>query len=269
MKRLLLTGVAAVAFAVPAVAADLAPRPYKAPPPLVVAYNWTGFYLGANAGYGWGTGDTNYDPLPNPVAFIDLAPTTLGLKPKGALAGGQAGYNWQSGAFVGGLEADIQWSDIRADAIVTPIIANNLAPFGAGSYLATSEKIKWFGTVRGRAGFTATDTLLLYATGGLAYGEVEYAANTSFLPIGTIQYPTSFSKTKVGWTVGAGAEWAFAPNWSAKLEYLHYDLGNESTIANPIPANPPFQVAYDWKTSGDLVRVGINYRWGGPILAKY
>ncbi|WP_420134767.1 outer membrane protein [Rhodopseudomonas sp.] len=270
MKRLLLTGVAALAFAVPAVAADLPARTYKAPPPAIVAaYNWSGFYVGVNGGYGWGKGDTSYDPLPTPAAFINLAPTDVSLKPKGGLAGGQIGYNWQVGAFVGGLEADIQWADIRSDALVSPIIQNNLTPYGAGSYLATSEKIKWFGTVRGRVGFTATDTLLLYGTGGLAYGDVEYSANANFLPVGTVQYPVSFSKTKVGWVAGAGAEWAFAPSWSAKFEYLHYDLGNESTVANPVPVNPPFQVSYGWKTSGDLVRAGINYRWGGPVIARY
>lgn len=270
MKKILLASIAAIALTAPAAAADLPARAYKAPPPVVAPiYNWTGFYIGANAGYAWGNGDTSYDPLPNPVAFINLAPTTVGLSPRGPLAGGQLGYNWQVGTFVGGFEADIQWSDIHANALVSPIIQNNGTPFGAGSFLSTTEKIKWFGTVRARAGFTATDTLLLYATGGLAYGDVEYTANTNFLPVGTIQYPTAFSKTKVGWTVGAGAEWAFAPNWSAKFEYLHYDLGNESTIAAPLPANPPFQVGYSWKTSGDLARVGINYRWGGPVVARY
>jgi len=121
------------------------------------------------------------------------------------------------------------------------------------------------GTVRARVGVTPVDRLLLYLTGGLAYGHVDYAANTSFSPV--FGYPIAFGKTKVGWTAGAGAEWAFAQNWSAKLEYLY--LGDQSAIANPNQPNPPFQVGYDWKTQARIVRAGLNYKFGGPVVARY
>ena len=110
---------------------------------------------------------------------------------------------------------------------------------------------------------------MLYVTGGLAYGDVNYAAQTDFRPVGTTLYAADFNNTKVGWTVGAGAEWAFAQNWSAKVEYLYVDLGNASATVNAIPLLPPFQVAYTWKTQENIVRVGVNYKFGGPVVAKY
>jgi outer membrane immunogenic protein len=251
-------------------AADMAVKasPMVAP---VAVYNWTGFYIGGNVGYGWGNGDTFFNPLPSGVTFVNLLPQTLSPDPKGVLGGAQAGYNWQVGRFVLGVEADIQGADISGTATQSPIIQNNATPFPGAGFLSTHEKLEWFGTARLRAGYTPVDRLLLYVTGGVAYGDVNYSAQTDFRPVGTVQYPAAFTKTKVGWTAGGGAEWAFAQNWSAKVEYLYMDLGNESTVANPVPANPPFQVGYNWKTQEQLVRVGVNYKfgWGGPVVARY
>jgi outer membrane immunogenic protein len=261
MKKLAMVAAFALGGACSAEAADLAARPYtKAPPMAAQVYNWTGFYIGGNVGYGWGNADT--DIVLSPVA--DLR-TTLQPDPRGIFGGAQIGYNWQFGSVVTGLEADLQGSDIKGTATRSPVTLTDGTTF-PNSFHSAQEKINWFGTVRGRLGFTATPTLLLYATGGLAYGDVDYAASTNF-PL--TQYPSSFSKTKVGWTAGAGAEWAFAPNWSAKLEYLYMDLGSESGIGNPVPPNPPFQLHYNWKTQANLVRVGINYKFGGPAVARY
>ena len=254
-----------------AYAADLAARPYTKAPPMMVdpAYNWSGFYAGVNIGYGWGNADTGFRPLPDAVSFGALAPTTLSPDPKGVLGGGQIGYNWQApgSRFVFGLEADIQGADIKGTATTSPIIDIVGASQGPDTFLQASQKLTWFGTVRARLGVTPVDRLLLYVTGGLAYGHVDYAANTSFSP--DFGYPIAFGKTKVGWTAGAGAEWAFAQNWSAKLEYLYLDLGDQSAIANPNQANPPFQVGYDWKTQAHIVRAGVNYKFGGPVIARY
>ncbi|WP_315834670.1 porin family protein [Bradyrhizobium prioriisuperbiae] len=271
MKKVLLTTAFAFAGIVSASAADLAARPYTKAPPVIAEpiYNWTGFYIGGNVGYGWGNADTQVTPLPTAAQFINLAPTTLSPDPKGVIGGGQIGFNWQVNRFVWGLEADIQGADIKGTALLSPIIQNNGTPFGAGSSLQSTEKLTWFGTVRGRLGFSPIDRLLLYATGGLAYGHVDYSAITDFRPTGTASYPAAFGKTKVGWTAGAGAEWAFTQNWSAKLEYLYLDLGSQSAIANPTIALPPFQVGYDWKTQEHIVRAGINYKFGGPVVAKY
>lgn len=267
MKRLA-TAIAAIGLiGTPAFAADMA---VKAPPPAPAPiYNWTGWYVGGNIGFGWGDADTSYTPLPTAVGFGDLLPTTLGLHPDGVIGGIQAGYNWQINSWVLGIEADFQGSDMH-DSVLGPIIQNNgiLRP---GSALTASEKTDWFGTLRGRVGFTVIDTLLVYGTGGLAYGSVNYAANSNFIPPGTQQYPVNFSQTKTGWTAGAGAEWAFTGNWTAKIEYLHYDLGDESTIANGVPGLPGgtcgggptafCQVGDKWKTSADIVRVGLNYQF--------
>jgi outer membrane immunogenic protein len=256
----------AMSLGVPQVA-SAADLPVKAPSMLAPApiYNWTGFYVGGNIGYGWGNGDTSFTPLPSAAAFINLTPMTLSPNPKGVLGGLQLGYNWQAGTWLLGAEADIQASGVKGDAMVAPI--PNFAPAGstfAGSAATASENIKWFGTLRARAGILVNPMLLAYATGGLAYGNVAYAANTNYISglcPGCVQYPTSFSKTKAGWTVGAGLEWAFMPNWTAKIEYLYIDLGSESATVNPVPANPPFQVAYNWKTTENIVRVGLNWKF--------
>jgi outer membrane immunogenic protein len=279
MKKILFALSALAIGTVAASAADLPARTYtKAPPPPVVpVYSWTGFYVGGNVGYGWGNGDTSFSPLPTAAGFFDLMPTTLSPKPRGVLGGAQVGYNWQTGVWVWGIEADIQGADINGSALQTPIIKTNGVSFGAGSTLTASEKIDWFGTVRGRVGFAAAPQVLLYATGGLAYGDVRYTANSNFLPVGTQQYPANISDTRIGWTAGGGVEWAFAGPWSAKFEGLYYDLGNVSTIANGIPGLPAgrcggtgfCQVGYSWKTTGGIARVGINYRFGEPVVARY
>ncbi|MFO1108620.1 MAG: outer membrane protein [Bradyrhizobium sp.] len=267
MKVLAIAGSIVLASTLNSLAADMAVKaPAIAP---VSVYNWTGFYIGGNVGYAWGNADTFFNPLPSAAIFVNLLPQTLSPDPKGVLGGVQAGYNWQAGKFVLGVEADIQAADINGDVRVTPIIQNNGTPFPGAGFLSAHQRIDWFGTVRARAGVTATDRLLLYVTGGLAYGDVNYAAQTDFRPGGTTLYAANFTKTKVGWTVGAGAEWAFASNWSAKVEYLYIDLGNESTTVNPVPALPPFQVAYSWKTQEQVARVGLNYKFGGPVVAKY
>lgn len=261
MRRWATTALAAAAVgtASTAMAADL---PVKAAVmPVVAAFNWTGFYVGGNIGYGWANGDTAFDPLPSAAAFINLAPTTLRPDPKGVVGGLQLGYNWQTGRFVLGVEADIQASRMSGTVTQTPIIQNNGTPFPGAGFLQASQKTNWFGTVRGRAGFLVQDTLLVFATGGLAYGHVDYTANTDFRPAGTTQYPASVGKTKTGWTVGGGVEWAFMQNWSAKFEYLHYRLGDETQTVNAVPLLPPFQVRYTWRTTADIVRAGLNWHF--------
>lgn len=250
-------------------AADMRMRT-KAPPIAVApVYSWTGFYVGGNIGYGWGNADTFFNPLPSAAQFVNLLPQTLSPNPSGVLGGVQAGYNWQAGRFVIGVETDIQGADIKGDVRVSPIIQNNNTPFPSG-FLSAHQELDWLGTTRLRAGFTPVDRLLLYVTGGVAYGDVSDAATTDFRPVGTTQYLAAFRHTKTGWTAGGGGEWAFAQNWSAKIEYLYIDLGNDFATVNAIPLLPPFQVAYTWKTQEQLVRFGVNYKFGAsPVVAKY
>jgi outer membrane immunogenic protein len=223
--------------------------------------NWTGFYIGAHAGYGFGS-ETNLDvtPLPSVATFVDLAPTSLDPDLDGFMAGGQMGYNWQFGHFVFGLETDISWTDI--DGSQSEIIRN-----GAGAILAPTngidvrQEIEWLGTTRVRLGFTPTCNLLVYGTGGVAYGDVDFSGNTDFRPLGTNQYPASFSDTSVGWVAGGGIEYAINNHWSLKVEYLYHDLGDESITANSVPLSPPFQVRYDWETRVHTVNAGINFKF--------
>ncbi|MEP6707536.1 MAG: hypothetical protein ABJC05_08455 [Pyrinomonadaceae bacterium] len=125
------------------------------PPPPVASYNWTGGYVGAHAGWGWGRADTTFTPLPNATQFIDMKPTTLSPNPSGFLGGAQAGYNWQTGRFVIGAEADLS-SKLGGTARVSPIIMNNGSSFPGAGFLIANQEIKCFGTIRPRAGIPLT-----------------------------------------------------------------------------------------------------------------
>lgn len=131
--------------------------------------------------------------------------------------------------------------------------------------LSTQRKSTWFGTLRGRLGFLATTSILLYGTGGLAYGSIKEIANINFIPggYGDEQYPYSTSSTRTGWTAGGGVEWAPTQKWSVKLEYLYFDLGTISGIADPTISNPPFQTKYTWSNSAQIIRLGLNYHFLG------
>jgi outer membrane immunogenic protein len=258
MKRILGGMVVAAALSGSAFAADLGARSYdKAPAMAAPVTNWSGLYIGGNVGYGWGNGNTDFSFLPSPAIF-GVDNTALDTKSKGVIGGAQIGYNWQMGAIVTGLEADIQGSGVKGSARRSPLFDPDANEFRPGSFLSTEQELSWFGTVRGRLGATVTPDLLLYTTGGLAYGHVDASANT--FVNSTIQYPASVSKTKAGWTAGAGAEWMFARNWSAKVEYLYLDLGNVSAIGHSA-AVPNDAVANTWTTRENIVRAGVNYHF--------
>jgi outer membrane immunogenic protein len=173
-----------------AFAADLSVTPlYKAPPVVApTAYNWSGFYVGANGGGAWGT--SNWD-------------STGAFNLSGGVIGGTAGVNWQLGHAVLGLEGDVDWSNLKGST------TSALCPAGC----TTSND--WLATVRGRAGY-AFDRFLPYVTGGLAVGDVK-ASTPAF---------AGATQTNAGWTAGGGVELALTNNWTAKAEYLHVDLGN-------------------------------------------
>ncbi len=292
MKRTLIAS-AAVASLFVAAGASAADLPiYRKAPPVAVVYDWTGFYLGTNVGYSWGRGTTdgNVNGTQNVSVFRTAGPTlvsstttALAALPltgsadvNGFIGGGQLGYNWQRGSWLFGLEGDIQFSNERGSGDVCTV-----AGCPAGSAVFTRDyKLDWFGTARGRIGFLPAERILLYATGGLAYGGFSGSSWTLPLNVGT------WSSTNVGWTVGAGVEAALGNNWSVKFEYLYMDLGNvggssaNSATATNL-ANTPSQgfntttttnLAYVFNTkfTDNIVRVGLNYRFGGgPIVAKY
>jgi outer membrane immunogenic protein len=253
MKKIILATVLAGLGSTAALAADMGARtPYtKAPAMMAIVSNWSGFYVGGNVGYGWGDGTTEFASISLLGPTPDFPPFTHNADPKGVIGGVQAGFNWQMGSFLAGVEADIQASGVKGsftDRFNFPL---------------AEQRLPWFGTLRGRVGVTVIPELLVYGTGGLAFGRVQDSGN---LPgrnaSGVIQFdaPASVSKTATGWVAGAGGEWMFARSWSAKIEYLHVDLGNTSVIGLDVPADT-FGVKYDFKNQYNIVRAGVNYHF--------
>jgi outer membrane immunogenic protein len=266
-------------------AADLAARPYTKAPAMVEVYNWTGFYIGGNAGYSWGrsNADVSYFNTATGAPIVPPAGSIVNnsFDMNGAIAGGQAGYNWQTSNWVLGLEADIQWSGERGSSafrcaatatggICLPGLT--FLPAGVtGTNLALDQSLEWFGTVRGRAGLLATPQVLLYATGGLAYGSIKTSGALSGVTPGGIAVASlgSNSETRVGWTAGAGVEGMITRNWSAKLEYLYMDLGRSN--AGTFTLAPASVIAANVSSNfaDHILRAGVNYRFGGPVVARY
>jgi outer membrane immunogenic protein len=305
MKKLALT-ISIIAFSsAGALAADLPAKVYtKAPVIVDPVYNWTGFYVGGNIGYSWGRSSTLV-PFSDATSGTLLSATSTKFDMNGVIGGGQIGYNWQMSNWVFGLEADIQGSDQKGStnaacaggsATATTLVGlsstcaighiGDTAPFNVAALPVNeslNQKLEWFGTVRGRIGPTITPTFLAYVTGGLAYGEVKSFETVSGTNIvgpqgvnGTTLVPVvgSFgsSSTRVGWTVGGGIEGAIGGNWTAKLEYLYIDLGTVSgTFTTPIIATSGAFVnsGYSSHITDNILRVGVNYRFAGPVVAKY
>jgi len=286
MKRLSLgIAVAASLLATSALAADLPARTYtKAPVYVDPGYDWTGFYIGLNGGYSWGNSSNTFTAGTLPV-------TTASNHMDGWVFGGQAGYNWQfNKSWVFGIEGDIDATGQDGTAILGPlstVVVTVPAPGALALPTSTvtttttgtyENKLSWLSTLRGRIGVLPSDRVLLYVTGGLAVGEVKSTSavttgTTTALSFGTAPAPTSAgalagsSSTQAGWTVGVGIEGAIAGNWTAKLEYLYVDLGNvNNTFAGLAPFAP---LTISTHVTDNILRAGINYRFGGPVVAKY
>jgi len=268
-----------------ALAADMA---VKAPPPPVPAYTWTGFYVGGNAGYGWH--DPTVSVTPNDIvssattcggAFggTCIPPTSFDIH--GALGGVQAGYNWQINQnWLLGLETDFDWSNIKGTG------TSNFSLLGSPSSFQASENIKWFGTVRGRVGFLPWNNLLVYGTGGFAYGRVDAQAAINSPVLESADFITgnsysctspggagatncflgNSSRTATGFAVGAGGEYMLWNNISVKGEYLYVDLGHGNTTnvaaqatvpGAPIPSS--FTASYS-RVDFNVVRAGLNWK---------
>ncbi len=226
IRRTLLAGIGLSVLALSsAQAADIAPsRPYPMPkaPVFVPFFTWTGFYIGAYAGYGFGSSE-----------WTDTATglTTGGFDVNGGLAGGTIGYNWQLGSTVLGAEADIGWSGVKGST-------NTNCPLGC------ETRSTWSGTARARIGY-AFDRFLPYITGGGAFGDIRAEAGGF----------SGTTKTQFGWTAGAGFEYAFQHNWTAKIEYLYIDMGSVQCPA----ANCGSTI--DTTLTLNVVRAGVNYKF--------
>ncbi|MBR0756517.1 porin family protein [Bradyrhizobium jicamae] len=246
MKKLLLTVAAAfLTFSGSASAADLAARPYtKAPPPMVAAiYDWSGFYIGVNGG--WGSSHNSWD---------SVAPFLVGPEGShdatGGTVGGQIGYRWQAGTWVFGLEAQGNWADFNGSntSLLFPGFVN-------------TSKIDAFGLFTGQIGYAANN-VLFYVKGGAAVTSNQNYINS----LAGVRFATAGDDTLWGGTIGAGLEYAFAPNWSAGIEYNHLFMQDRTvnfTTAGVILATD--RIGQDV----DLVTVRLNYKFGGPVVARY
>lgn len=248
MKKLLLSAIGLVALSGPVMAADLAARPYKAPVPYVAPiYDWSGFYIGANGG--WGRSRNCWDIIPLAgAAFADGC-----VDRDGGMLGGQLGYRWQAGQFVFGLEAQGDWADLNSShvSIINPLFT-------------TGVKVDAIGLFTGQIGY-AWNAALLYLKGGAAVTRSRFDVNT----LAGVNV-ASASATRWGAAVGAGIEYGFAPNWSVGFEYDHLFMGdsnNSFSVVNPLLAGAINRISQDV----DMVTLRINYRFGGssPVIAKY
>lgn len=225
-----------------------------------VQHDWSGFYLGINGGYIWGDVETSANSMTTTGPLVGLPPntfpnTTFGgpdrsSEVNGGFGGVQAGFNWQSGAFVFGIESDIQGGKIDG---TTTFLGSDAGPAYSGE-----TKLRWFGTTRGRIGY-AFDRFLPYVTGGVAYGEVtsklSIQPGTFAAPIGTPYFASNAARL-TGYAIGGGIEAAITDNWSARVEYLRIDLGDADAFYDYGSAGSAYAKA---DFAFDVVRLGLNY----------
>jgi outer membrane immunogenic protein len=255
MKRLLFAGALAFVAAGQALAADLPPPaapPPRAPaayvPTIVPVYNWTGFYIGGNAGYAFAsnlsstgciTNNTGNGLASPPIPVLNGCGTIAGSSASGFAGGGQIGANVQWNALVLGLEGDWDYSGQQVTQ--------------TGPSFTGTVKLPWFATARARVG-VAADRVLFYATGGAAWIDVNPTINST----GTQWF--NVTNTQIGWTAGAGVEWAFAQNWTARAEYLFMDFSPSWT--GTIPATFGNGTLSENATiKNNVIRGGINFKF--------
>ena len=254
MKKFLLSavGLVALGMAAPATAADLAARPYtKAPPPMIAPiYDWTGFYIGANGGWGQSR---------NCVDFVGVAGVVVadGCRERsGGLVGGQIGYRWQANQWVFGLEAQGDWADLSNQRVSL-----------LNATLSTRTKTDGIGLFTGQIGY-AWNASLFYFKGGAAVTSNRFSVLDNLTGVEL----AAASATRWGGTVGVGWEYGFAPNWSAGIEYDHLFMGHAN---NSFTATDPRLVGFlndRISQDVDMVTLRINYRFGGygaPVAARY
>ena len=267
MKKFCLATVALSALlAAPALAADMAPRPYtKAPPMMTPIYNWTGFYVGGNVGY---IASDREDITTTGQAIANVGTVAAGARPslvrnsrEGFIGGGQIGYNWQwTQNWVLGFETDIQYVDVdRTNTVIGTTGLTNVF----------RTDMEYLGTVRGRLGYTWGQTML-YGTGGFAYAGVRNSASF-FNAAGALAFTGQDRSIRSGYTVGGGIEHMFSQSWSVKGEYLYYDL--ERSDLNVALVAPGLGVGTGYnsrvRNDGHIARIGLNYKFGGPVVGRY
>jgi outer membrane immunogenic protein len=251
-----------------AMAADLPVKARPVPPPVV---SWSGCYVGVNAGYSWGEGYSDLALQPSLAAWTALDPAYAAFdgryakSPSGALGGAQGGCNMQFNSWVIGFEADADYLGVTKTTSRAGI-AQGLPILGT-----VTHGLEWLASARVRLGFVPTPNLLLYGTGGVAFGNTSHSALFVRSDINVGFYGDHNEDFKSGWIVGAGAEYMITPNWTVRGEYLYYDLGTTRVVGLPFNQgpNPPFGADGLYATRGSIARVGLNYKfgWAGSTLA--
>jgi outer membrane immunogenic protein len=254
MKKMLLgaMALAVVSMAAPASAADLAPRPYAAPPPMIaVIYDWSGFYIGLNGG----GGSAHKCWTANNVLGVVIPAVAEGChNATGGMLGGQLGYRWQASNWVFGLEAQGDWANFKGSNTSLAV------PF---ALVTNQTKIDAFGLFTGQIGY-AWSNVLWYVKGGAAVANDTYQGITT---IGAIPFDR-VSEGRWGGVVGTGLEVGFAPNWSVAFEYDHIFMGTHSDTFTFVGTNLLSRID-SIKQDVDMGTIRVNYRWGGPVIAKY
>jgi outer membrane immunogenic protein len=255
MKRILLTSVSLMVLGSPALGADL---PYaKAPAIPQPVYDWTGVYVGAFGGGGFGNHNIN-NANGQATAFSDF---TANYSSQGGLAGGEVGYNWQSGSYVVGIESDLFWTGIKG---------NDSSQFINGAFpgvtAADADNWRWGGTLRVRGGFTV-DRWLMFFTGGYAFGDIQH---TNTPPVGAGLPVDRFNVTANGLTAGAGFAYALTNNVSAKFEYRYTNFAGYNHPGSTVTGlTVNGQLPYTTNSSFSVVSIGLDFKFGGPVVAKY
>ena len=258
MNKFLLAVASIVLGTASAHAADLAAQYTKAPV-MAPAYNWTGFYVGGNVGGQWGNADLNTSTIWTPAGYFAASSVPAintvgaqGVNSSSVTGGFTAGYNWQVNHAVLGLEGDINYFGFKGSAT-----GSALYPCCAPTGFTVSSQVSadWLATIRGRIGFLAAPTWLLYATGGAAISEVK--GNFNFTDtFSAATESAAIRDTRLGWTAGVGTEYAFGGGWSLKAEYLYVDLGK-----NNCGLNCGVAATDNVSFTSHIVRGGINYRF--------
>lgn len=303
MKKVLLGALLAIATIGPASAADMAVK--AKPMPVAEVWNWTGFYVGLNAGSAWSDNSRNYStPFTTPGNVFANCASPAGFAPlviaPGAnpfdissgcggsnsfIGGGQIGYNWQAGTWVFGLEADGAWQSLVERSFTR--FGNSNTPNSPFGSVATDtaffkSEATGLGTFRGRVGY-APGPWMIYGTGGLAVGGVKHTVteilspgNSCIIPGGNSCRTVADNDTKFGWTIGAGFEWMFARNWSIGAEYLYVDLGRTTLTLAPVAGGVIGTTNFFFNTSSasfndreHVARVKLNYHFNSPVVAKF
>jgi outer membrane immunogenic protein len=271
MKQVIIAVVAAVISALGlSQVASAADMPMKAPPMVAPIAppppTWTGFYIGAHGGGLWTRADGSWDPGPTPATF-GVNPISGDFNDTAFAVGGQLGYNWQfAPTWVAGIEGDWTWTNASGGFTGAWIDFATGLPRPAGQFTTMSMDLNWLASVRGRIGYLVVPEALVYFTGGVAWGNIDYSAQAVALSGANYNAQSSFSDTSVGYVLGGGVEWLISGHWMLRGEYLFYHLNSgTSTVAFDSTGNfppPTFPSGFNW---GDLevsvARAALSYKF--------